>query len=155
MSNSLRPHALQHTRPPCPSPAPGVYPNPCPLSFEKVQFVNFFCLFPVPLTSCPRNHCQIRCHEAFPMFSYKNFIVLALMFESLIHIVLILAGRRQGAARCTERHLSLHPTASKPCPLLQLPVLLNHLCQAPSATGKWGHKISAGSDLTVWRVGGL
>ena len=89
MSQSLRPHEPQHTRPPCPSPAPGVYPNPCPLSFEKVQFVNFFCLFPVPLTSCPRNHCQIRCHEAFPMFSYKNFIVLALMFESLIHIVLI------------------------------------------------------------------
>ena len=24
-------HGLQHTRPPCPSPTPGVYPNPCPL----------------------------------------------------------------------------------------------------------------------------
>ena len=22
-------HGLQHTRPPCPSPTPGVYPNPC------------------------------------------------------------------------------------------------------------------------------
>ena len=33
MSNSLRPHELQHTRPPCPSPTPGVYPNPCPLSW--------------------------------------------------------------------------------------------------------------------------
>ena len=32
MSNSLRPHELQHTRAPCPSPTPGVYPNPCPLS---------------------------------------------------------------------------------------------------------------------------
>ena len=32
MSNSLRPHGLQHTRPPCPSPTPGVYPNSCPLS---------------------------------------------------------------------------------------------------------------------------
>ena len=32
MSNSLRPHELQHARPPCPSPTPGVYPNPCPLS---------------------------------------------------------------------------------------------------------------------------
>ena len=27
MSDSLRPHELQHTRPPCPSPTPGVYPN--------------------------------------------------------------------------------------------------------------------------------
>ena len=33
VSNSLRPHELQHTRPPCPSPTAGVYPNPCPLSW--------------------------------------------------------------------------------------------------------------------------
>ena len=31
-SNSLWPHGLQHTRPPCPSPTPGVYSNSCPLS---------------------------------------------------------------------------------------------------------------------------
>ena len=31
--NSLRPHALQRTRPPCPSPTPGVYWNSCPLSW--------------------------------------------------------------------------------------------------------------------------
>ena len=30
MSDSLRPHELQHARTPCPSPTPGVYPNPCP-----------------------------------------------------------------------------------------------------------------------------
>ena len=32
MSNSLRPHGLQHSRPPCPSPTPGVYSNLCSLS---------------------------------------------------------------------------------------------------------------------------
>ena len=32
VSNSLRPHESQHTRPPCPSPTPGVYSNACPLS---------------------------------------------------------------------------------------------------------------------------
>ena len=32
MSGSLRPHELQHFRPPCPSPTPRVHPNPCPLS---------------------------------------------------------------------------------------------------------------------------
>ena len=26
-------HGLQHARPPCPSPTPGVYPNSCPLSW--------------------------------------------------------------------------------------------------------------------------
>ena len=32
MSGSLWPHGLQHARPPCPSPTPGIHPNPCPLS---------------------------------------------------------------------------------------------------------------------------
>ena len=32
MSNSLRPHEPQHSRPPCPSATPRVYPNSCPLS---------------------------------------------------------------------------------------------------------------------------
>ena len=32
VSNSLRPHESQHARPPCPSPTPRVYSNPCPLS---------------------------------------------------------------------------------------------------------------------------
>ena len=32
VSNSLRPHESQHARPPCPSPMPRVYPNPCPSS---------------------------------------------------------------------------------------------------------------------------
>ena len=32
VSNSLRPHGLQHAKPPCPSPTPGVYSNSCPLS---------------------------------------------------------------------------------------------------------------------------
>ena len=32
VSESLRPQGLQHTRPPCPSPTPGVYPNSAPLS---------------------------------------------------------------------------------------------------------------------------
>ena len=33
MSNSLRPHELQHVRPPCPSPTPEVHPNPHPLTW--------------------------------------------------------------------------------------------------------------------------
>ena len=32
VSNSLRSHGLQHARPPCPSPTPGVYSSSCPLS---------------------------------------------------------------------------------------------------------------------------
>ena len=32
MSNSLRPHGLQHARSPCPPPSPGVCPSSCPLN---------------------------------------------------------------------------------------------------------------------------
>ena len=32
VSGVLRPHGLQHARPPCPSPTHGVYTNSCPLS---------------------------------------------------------------------------------------------------------------------------
>ena len=33
VSDSLQPHGLQHTRPPCPSPTPSLYSNSCPLSW--------------------------------------------------------------------------------------------------------------------------
>ena len=32
VSDSLRPHELQHAKPPCPTPTPRAYPNSCPLS---------------------------------------------------------------------------------------------------------------------------
>ena len=33
VSDSLWPHGLQHARPPCTSPTPGIYSNSCPLSW--------------------------------------------------------------------------------------------------------------------------
>ena len=41
MSDSLRPHELQHTRPPCPSPTPRVYTN---MSIESVMPSNHLIL---------------------------------------------------------------------------------------------------------------
>ena len=53
VSNSLRPHGLQHTRPPCPSPIPGVYSNSCPLSWWyhptiSSSVISFSCLQSFP-----------------------------------------------------------------------------------------------------------
>ena len=53
MSDSLRPHGLQHTRPPCSSPTPGVHPNSCPLSqwchlTTSSSVVPYFCPQSVP-----------------------------------------------------------------------------------------------------------
>ena len=33
LSDSMQPSGLQHSRPPCPSPIPGIYQNSCPLSW--------------------------------------------------------------------------------------------------------------------------
>ena len=52
MSNSLQPHELQHTRPPCPSPTPGVHPNPCPLSWRCRPAISSSV---VPFSSCPQS----------------------------------------------------------------------------------------------------
>ena len=52
MSDSLRSHELQHTRPPCPSPTPGVHPNPCPLSPWCHPTISSSV---VPCSSCPQS----------------------------------------------------------------------------------------------------
>ena len=52
MSDSLQPHELQHTRPPCPSPTPGVYPNSCPLSLWCHPTISSSV---VPFSSCPQS----------------------------------------------------------------------------------------------------
>ena len=52
ISNSLRPHEPQHTRPPCPSPTPRVYPNPCPLSRWCHPTISSSI---VPFSSCPQS----------------------------------------------------------------------------------------------------
>ena len=52
MSDSLRPHELQHDRPPCPSPTPGVYPNSCPVS--RWCHPTISCSV-VPCSSCPQS----------------------------------------------------------------------------------------------------
>ena len=52
MSNSLPPHKPQHARPPCPSPTPGVHPNPCPSSQWCHPATSSFV---VPFSSCPQS----------------------------------------------------------------------------------------------------
>ena len=52
MSDSLRPHELQHARPPCPSPTPGVYSNSCPLSQRCHPTISSSV---VPFSSCPQS----------------------------------------------------------------------------------------------------
>ena len=60
VSNSLRPHELQHARPPCPSPTPGVHSDSHPSS----QWCHPAISFSVVPFSCPQS---LPASESFPM----------------------------------------------------------------------------------------
>ena len=59
--DSFRPHQPQYTRPPCPSPAPGVYPNSCPSSQWCHPAISSSV---VPFSSCPQS---LPATGSFPM----------------------------------------------------------------------------------------
>ena len=61
VSNSLRPHELQHPRPPYPSLTPGVHPNSCALSQWCHPTISSST---VPFSSCPQS---LPASESFPM----------------------------------------------------------------------------------------
>ena len=64
VSYSLRPHELQHSRPPCSSPTPGVHPNPCPLSRWCHPTISSSV---IPFSSCPQS---FPASGSFPMSQF-------------------------------------------------------------------------------------
>ena len=61
VSDSLQPHGMQHSRPPYPSPTPGVYPNSGPLSWWCHPAISSSV---VPFSSCPQS---FPASESFPI----------------------------------------------------------------------------------------
>ena len=61
MSDSLRPHELQHARPPCPSPTPGVHSDSCPSSWWYHPAISSSV---VCFSSCPQS---LPASESFPI----------------------------------------------------------------------------------------
>ena len=61
VTDSLRPHESQHTRPPCPSQTPGVYSNSCPWSWWCHPAISPSV---VPFSSCPQS---LPASGSFPM----------------------------------------------------------------------------------------
>ena len=61
VSDSLRPHESQHTRPPCPSPTPRVHSDSRPLSHWCHPAISSSA---VPFSSCPQS---LPASESFPM----------------------------------------------------------------------------------------
>ena len=73
MSNSLRPHGLQHTKPPCPSPAPRVYSISCPLSKWCHPTISSSV---VPFSSCLQSFPALGSFQRSQLFSKSTIHVL-------------------------------------------------------------------------------
>ena len=73
VSDSLRPHELQHARPPCPSPTPGVHSDSRPLSQWCHPAISSSV---IPFFSCPQS---LPASESFPMSQLEKTFTSALL----------------------------------------------------------------------------
>ena len=75
VSDSLWPHESQHTRPPWPSPTPGVYPNSCPSSRWCHPAISSSV---IPFSSCPQS---LPALGSFPMSQHLHEVAEVLEFQ--------------------------------------------------------------------------
>ena len=75
VSDSLRPHELQHARPPCASPTPGVHSDSRPSSPWCHPATSFSV---VPFSSCPQT---LPASESFPMSQLFHEVAKVLEFQ--------------------------------------------------------------------------
>ena len=71
VSDSLRPHEQQHTRPPYLSPTSGVYPNPCPLSRWCHPTISSSV---IPFSSCPQSFPASESSQMSQLFTWDQSI---------------------------------------------------------------------------------
>ena len=66
---TLQPHELQHTRPLCPSPTPGAYPNSCPLSQWCHPTISSSV---IPFSSCPQSFPASQSFQMSQLFASRG-----------------------------------------------------------------------------------
>ena len=97
MSDSLRPHELQHTRLPCPSLSTGVCSNSCPLSWWCYLTISSsatlfsFCLHSFPSGSFPVS--QLSASGGQNIGASASATVLAINIQGWFPLGLILASK--------------------------------------------------------------
>ena len=82
VSNSLRPHGLQHTRLPHPSPSPvlkRLFLQKCRLSLESIFFVLLTSAFP-----CWRNRKYMVCSELDTSSAWRNTHMLSALMKPMV-----------------------------------------------------------------------
>ena len=67
VADSVWPHESQHARPPCPSPTPGVHPNPCPPSWWCHPAISSSV---IPFSSCLQSFPASRSFQMSQLFAW-------------------------------------------------------------------------------------
>ena len=81
VSDSLRPHELQHTRPPCPSPTVGIYPNLCPLSQWCHPTISSSV---ISFSSCPQSFPELGSFQMSQLFVWGGQSIGVLALTSVL-----------------------------------------------------------------------
>ena len=81
MSNSLRPHGLQHARLPCPSSTPRVYSNSCPLSQWCHPTISSSV---IPFSSCLQSSPASRSFQMSQFFASRGQSIVASASKSVL-----------------------------------------------------------------------
>ena len=135
MSYSLRPHGLQHTRPPCPSPKPGAYSNSCQLSCSCHPTISSSVVpFSSHLQSFPASG-SFQMNQFFPSGG-QSIGVSASASDICIHVSVLFQFRllqsiEQGSLRYTVG----------PCSLSELNIALC-ICQSQTPSQSLRHTLS-------------
>ena len=90
-SDSLWSHELHRARPPCPSPTPRVYPNPCPLSWWCHPTISSSV---IPFSSCPQS---FPASGLFKWVSSSHQVAKVLEFQFQHQVMLkVMSSEHQG-----------------------------------------------------------
>ena len=102
VSDSLRPHESQHTRPPCLSPTPGVHSNSGPSSRWCHPAISSS---GVPFSSCPQSHPE---SEYFPMSQLFAWGGQSIGVSAFVVLLLLLLSHFSRVRHCATPWTAAH-----------------------------------------------
>ena len=157
VSNSLWPHGLQHSRPPCPTPTPRVYSNSCPLSqwchptisFSVVPFSSHLQSFPASVSFQMSQH-QIS-FSVVPFSSHLQSFPASVSFQ-MSHIRWPKYWSFRFNISPSNEHSGLISFRMDWFDLLTVQGTLKSLCQHHSSKAsilRCSRKMNLGSSLSV------
>ena len=102
MSDILWPHGPQHDRPSCPSPTPGVYQNPCPLS--RWCHLTISSCHPLLLMLSALPSIRVFSNESALLIRWPKYVHIWYLFFSFWLTSLYVTGSTSTSVKLTQMH---------------------------------------------------